>query len=112
PTRPCLLENALVSDPPLKQVVSRTWQAGVRGGIDAAGGHLDWRVGGFRTDSSDDIIALASVIQGRGAFANVPKTRREGVEAEAAWRSARWTAYVAASDTEATYRFAGALASP
>ncbi|MFL5295505.1 MAG: TonB-dependent receptor [Phenylobacterium sp.] len=112
PVRPCLLENALVSDPPLKQVVSRTWQAGLRGGADAAGGHLDWRLGAYRADSADDIVALASVIQGRGAFANVPRTRREGVEAEASWRADRWNAYVAASRTEATYRFTGDIASP
>ncbi len=112
PTRPCLLENALVADPPLKQVVNRTWQAGVRGGIDAVGGHLDWRLGGFRTDSSDDIVALASAIQGRGTFANVPRTRREGLEAEATWRAPRWLAYIAASETEATYRFSGDIAAP
>ena len=112
PTRPCLLENALVADPPLKQVVSKTWQAGVRGSSDVAGGQLDWRIGGFRSESSDDIIALASAIAGRGSFANVPRTRREGLEAEATWRSAGWLAYIAASDTEATYRFSGDLASP
>jgi len=112
PVRPCLLENALVSDPPLRQVVSRTWQAGLRGGSDLAGGRLDWSLGAYRTESTDDIVALASAIQGRGAFANVPKTRREGLEAEAAWRAAGWLAYVAASDTEATYQFSGALASP
>ncbi len=31
PTQPCNLPNALVSDPPLKQVVTRTLEAGVRG---------------------------------------------------------------------------------
>jgi iron complex outermembrane receptor protein len=112
PTRPCLLENALVADPPLKQVVSRTWQAGLRGATDAAGGHLEWRLGGYWSQNSDDIIALASVIAGRGSFANVPKTRREGIEAEATWRGGRWMAYIAASDTEATYQFAGDLPSP
>jgi iron complex outermembrane receptor protein len=112
PTRPCLLENALVSDPPLKQVVSRTWQAGLRGGAGAGGGHLDWRLGGFWTQSANDIVALASVIQGRGTFANVSKTRREGLEAEATWRAPRWLAYIAASLTEATYQFAGDIASP
>ncbi len=29
PTRPCLLDNFLVSDPPLKQVVGKTWEAGL-----------------------------------------------------------------------------------
>jgi iron complex outermembrane receptor protein len=112
PDRPCLLENALVADPPLKQVVSRTWQAGLRGGTDAAGGHLDWSFSAYRTESADDIIALASAIAGRGSFANVPKTRREGLEAEASWRSDRWFAYIAASETQATYQFTGALAAP
>ncbi len=31
PVRPCLLENALVADPPLRQVVARTWEAGIGG---------------------------------------------------------------------------------
>ena len=31
PARPCLLDNFLVSDPPLKQVVSHTYEAGLRG---------------------------------------------------------------------------------
>ncbi|HEY8003075.1 MAG TPA: TonB-dependent receptor, partial [Phenylobacterium sp.] len=55
PLRPCLLENALVADPPLKQVVSRTWQAGLRGSSNAAGARVDWRIGGFRSENDDDI---------------------------------------------------------
>ena len=78
PLKPCLLENALVADPPLNQVVSHTWQAGVRGGTAAGGGRIDWRLGGYRADNDDDIVGLASAIQGRGSFANVPKTRRQG----------------------------------
>jgi len=112
PQRPCLLENALVSDPPLQQVVSRTWQAGLRGGFDARRGRLDWRFGLYRADNDDDIVALASAIQGRGTFANVPRTRREGLELEASWRAAGWFVYLAGSRTEATYRFAGDLPSP
>ena len=108
PLRPCLLENALVADPPLKQVTARTWQAGVRGG---AGG-LDWSLGLFQTDNRDDVLALASAIQGRGYYANVPATRRRGLEASVAYRSDRWMAYASASTLEATYRFAGSLPSP
>jgi iron complex outermembrane receptor protein len=33
PLRPCLLDNALVGDPPLKQVVSHTYEAGLRGAV-------------------------------------------------------------------------------
>jgi iron complex outermembrane receptor protein len=112
PVKPCLLENALVSDPPLRQVVSKTWQAGLRGGSPMLDGHLDWRLGAYRSDNDDDIVALASAIQGRGSYANVPRTRREGFEAEANFRSERWTAYASASQVEATYRFVGDLPSP
>jgi iron complex outermembrane recepter protein len=112
PVKPCLLENALISDPPLKQVVSRTWQAGLRGASDLAGGRLDWRLGAYASDNDDDIVALASALQGRGAFANVPRTRRQGLEAEIDFRTDRWTAYASASEVQATYRFSGLLPSP
>ena len=112
PLRPCLLENALVSDPPLKQVVSRTWQAGLRGSRPAAGGRVDWRLSAYRSDNDDDIVALASAIQGRGSYANVPRTRRQGWEAEIDFRAGRWMAYASASEIEATYRFSGDLPSP
>jgi iron complex outermembrane receptor protein len=112
PLRPCLLENALVSDPPLKQVVSHTWQAGLRGSRPMAGGHVDWRLSAYRSDNDDDIVALASAIQGRGSYANVPRTRRQGLEAEANIRAGRWMAYASASQIEATYRFSGDLPSP
>jgi iron complex outermembrane recepter protein len=112
PLKPCLLENALVSDPPLNQVVSKTWQAGFRGAGAVLDGHLDWRLGGYRTDNDDDIIAVASALQGRGSYANVPHTRREGFEAEVNFKSDRWTAYLSASEVEATYQFSGSLPSP
>ena len=112
PLRPCLLENALVSDPPLKQVVSRTWQAGLRGSTPAAGGRVDWRLSAYRSDNDDDIVALASALQGRGSYANVPRTRRRGLEAEINFRAGRWMAFASASEIEATYRFSGDLPSP
>jgi iron complex outermembrane receptor protein len=111
PLKPCLLENALVSDPPLKQVVSRTWQAGVRGGTAVGDGRLSWGFSAYRSDNDDDIVALASAIQGRGSYANVPKTRREGLEAQVDFKADRWMAYASASQVEATYRFSGAFAS-
>jgi iron complex outermembrane receptor protein len=73
PNRPCILENSLVSDPPIKQVVAHTVEAGLRGGQDVFDkGRVDWKAGFFRTDSTNDIIALASTIPGRQYFANVP----------------------------------------
>jgi iron complex outermembrane receptor protein len=112
PARPCLLETFLVSDPPLKQVVGRTYQAGLRGTVRLLDGALDWKLGLFRTDSDDDIVQVASVVTGRGSFQNVAGTRRQGVEASAQYRSPRWLAYVGYSFVDATYRFTGNLPSP
>jgi iron complex outermembrane receptor protein len=112
PNRPCLIESALVSDPPLNQVVSRTYEAGLRGLVPFADGNIDWKVGGYRTDVSDDIINLASNIQGRAYFANVPATRRQGIEVGATYTAPRVTVYANYAFIDATYQFSGTLSSP
>ena len=112
PDRPCLIESALVSDPPLKQVVSRTVEAGLRGNLPVGDGRVDWKVGAYRTGVSDDIIHLASNIQGRAFFANVPATRRQGLEAGASWKTQRFMLYANYSFIDATYQFSGTIASP
>jgi hypothetical protein len=45
---PCIIAAFLVSDPPLKQVVSRTVEAGLRGTKELNIGTLGWKLGGFR----------------------------------------------------------------
>ena len=47
PTRPCIIATFLTSDPPLKQVVSRTVEAGLRGSKELNFGTLNWKLGGF-----------------------------------------------------------------
>ena len=112
PANPCLLENFLVSDPPLKQVVATTYEAGLRQGLTLGGGKLEWKAALFRTNTSDDIINVASVIQGRGFFQNVPGTRRQGLEASVQYQSPQWLLYAGYSLLDATYQFAGDLPSP
>jgi outer membrane receptor protein involved in Fe transport len=80
PNFPCSLPNALVSDPPLKQVVSRTYEFGVRGNPD---GLLRYSAGYFHTINYDDLLFIASQQTGFGYFQNFGKTRRQGVEAAA-----------------------------
>lgn len=83
PARPCLIAAFLVSDPPLKQVVSRTVEAGLRGSKDLNIGTLGWKLGVFRSDNKDDILAIPSPeLQGFGYFQNVGSTRRQGIEAQ------------------------------
>src|SRR6185436_10660122 len=79
PSKPCLLEGFLVSDPPLQQVTSRTYEAGLRGKSPLADGLFEWKLGLFRTDLRNDIIQVASPIQGRGVFQNVEASRRQGL---------------------------------
>jgi iron complex outermembrane receptor protein len=112
PTLPCLLEGSLVADPPLAQVVSHTYTAGLRGQTLLVGGKLDWSASLFRTDSDNDIVALASVIAGRGYFTNVPATQRQGVDLTAHYAASGWSAYASYSYLDATYQFTGTLASP
>jgi outer membrane receptor protein involved in Fe transport len=77
PDSPCRLPNALAGDPPLKQVIARTFEGGLRG---AAFGRMDWRAGFFRSDNTDDIQFVADSVSGFGYFKNVGRTRRQGVE--------------------------------
>lgn len=79
PTAPCNLPNALVSDPPLKQVVTRTIEAGMRGTLES--NNLRWNAGWFRGTNYNDLLFVASQQTGFGYFTNFGKTRREGVEA-------------------------------
>lgn len=110
--KPCLLENFLVADPPLKQVVANTYEVGLRDKFPLLNGRFAWKAAMFRTDSSNDIINLASDIQGRGFFQNVPGTRRQGIEASASYDSEKWDFYASYSLIDATYQFTGALPSP
>jgi iron complex outermembrane receptor protein len=91
PAMPCVIATFLVSDPPLKQVVSHTYEAGFRGSRDLSFGTLEWKLGGFRATNTDDILAIPDpVLQGFGFFQNVGSTRRQGIEAEANLKSSRW----------------------
>ena len=82
PARPCIVGAFLIADPPLKQVVSRTIEAGFRGTRELNIGTLGWKLGAFRATNADDILAIPSQLQGFGYFQNVGRTRRQGIEAQ------------------------------
>jgi outer membrane receptor protein involved in Fe transport len=89
PNNPCNLPNAFVGDPPLEQVITRTFEAGVRG--TAAPAHLSWSVGWFWAQNHNDILFVASAQTGNGYFKNFGETRRTGLEAHVNGRSGRVT---------------------
>ncbi|MDI1293863.1 MAG: TonB-dependent receptor [Methylobacter sp.] len=86
PAAPCKLPNSFVADPPLEQVVAKTWEGGVRGDLDEllGNGDLKWNLGYFNTINHNDIIFRRDASSGlisQGYFDNVGKTRRYGIEA-------------------------------
>ena len=111
-SRPCLLENALVADPPLRQAVSHAYEFGVRGNPSVLDGKLNWSTSLFRTETNDDIVSLASALPGRSYFANVPRTLRQGVQLGARYIDQNWAVYADYSYVVASYQFTGLLASP
>ena len=82
PEAPCKLPNAFISDPPLKQVVAKTWEGGFRGQFsNLLDGHLEWNAGVFHTENHDDILFIsAGNLTSEGFFKNVGQTRRRGIE--------------------------------
>ena len=114
PERPCLLDSFLVADPPLKQVVTRTYEAGLRGNINAGrrNGRFAWNLGAFHTTSKDDIIHVASTITGRGFFQNAWRHAPQGIEA---WHPTGPTSgnfYASYNYIDATFRDTFTLLSP
>jgi outer membrane receptor protein involved in Fe transport len=101
PTEPCNLPNALVSDPPLKQVVSRTFEVGIRSNEE---GTLHWAADYFFGQNYNDLLFVASEQTGFGYFLNFGKTRRDGVELELGedWR--HWSAGGNYTFLNATYQ--------
>jgi len=114
PEDPCLIESFLTADPPLKQVVSRTFELGARGQLASLGAdqRLQWTAGVFRTENEDDIIAIASASNGRGYFANAGDTLRQGVELGVVYQERRLLAYANYAFIDATFRTANVFSSP
>ena len=101
PTNPCKLPNSMAGDPPLKQVVTTTLEAGLRGGVPSG---TQWNVGVFRADNRDDIMFVADNQAGFGYFRNFGATRRQGLEAGFSTRVAAMRVGANYTWIDATYR--------
>ena len=71
----CRLPNAFLADPPLEDVVTKSFEAGLRGSM----GLVDYHLGFFHATNNDDIL-FQTTGRATGLFANVDKTRRLGFE--------------------------------
>jgi iron complex outermembrane receptor protein len=107
-----LLPTNLASDPPLKQVVSKTVEVGARGTFaDARLGKFSWDLSVYRTNSENDIYGISTTIAS-GFFQNVGSTRREGGDLDLTYQTRNVSAYLQYSYLKATFRSAFLEPSP
>ena len=111
PGAPCRLPNSFLSDPPLAEIVARTFELGARSG---PGADLSWSAAAYRTELSDDLAFVSSGGAGTtaGFFRNVGGTRRQGLELAGSARHGRSTLTLTYSYLDATYRSAFTSSSP
>ncbi|MEV4781674.1 TonB-dependent receptor [Burkholderia sp. LMU1-1-1.1] len=106
PERPCRLPVGLQSDPFLKQVVSRTAEAGVRW-RGARGDTASLSL--YRTVNRDDILFRSAALAQQGYFANFARTRHQGVDLGVTGRAGPWSVRLNYSYLDATYDARGDL---
>lgn len=75
---PCSLTNFFIADPPLEQVVAKSFELGASGSHQCGAWAIDWLLSGYRTTNTNDIQYVASDIRGRAFFRNIGQTRRQG----------------------------------
>lgn len=94
----CRLPNAFLADPPLEQVVARSFELGARWNFE----NVDMHLGIFHTTNHDDII-FQTTGRATGLFANVEETRRLGFESgfDGNWHNLDW--FLAYSYIQATF---------
>lgn len=84
PTAPCSLPNGFLADPPLEQVVAKSFEGGFRGSIPSFGmlENIGFSIGGYFTTNEDDIIFqnTGGVSGNEGFFDNIGDTERLGME--------------------------------
>lgn len=101
PDQPCKLPNAMAGDPALDQVVSRTFEGGVRGKLTSA---IGYSASLYRTQNTDDIQFIAANSSGAGYFDNVGKTRRAGMDLGLNGEVGNFRWYAGYSYVKATYQ--------
>ena len=100
----CRLPNAFLADPPLEQVVAKSFEIGARGKVF---NDIAWNVTFFHTINEDDILfqATGGATSNIGFFDNIGDTRRMGVELNLRgkfWQRFEW--YTNYSFVDATFQ--------
>jgi outer membrane receptor protein involved in Fe transport len=78
PATPCLLPSQMADDPPLNQVVAKTYEFGGRGNLTE---NVRWNAGVYQAMNHDDIqFTAASAVNGAGYYKNIGRTKRQGLD--------------------------------
>jgi outer membrane receptor protein involved in Fe transport len=77
PERPCLLPAAMADDPPLKQVIAKTYDFGARGYLTDS---IKWNYSVYHTINHRDIQFVRAEQLNHGYFFNVGRTKRRGLD--------------------------------
>ena len=78
PDQPCNLPTQMADDPPLHQVVAKTFEGGVSGRVTK---DTSWNMSLYHATNHDDILfVFASASNGMGYFTNVEETTRKGLD--------------------------------
>lgn len=111
PNDPCTLPNAFLADPPLDQVVAKTWEGGFRGTLD---NNIVWNAGLFSATNHDDImfVSTGGATGNTGFFDNIGKTQRQGIELGASGAADKLSWGANYTYLDATFRDGFALSSP
>jgi len=91
PNAPCNLPNAFLADPPLDQVVTKSFEGGFRGTVNS---DIEWSVGAFHSINNNDIIFISTggISSNEGFFDNIGDTKRVGIELglSGSWSKLDW----------------------
>jgi len=110
PAAPCSLPNQFLADPPLKPVVARTFEAGVRA---RPAENIRLAAAFYRAVLNDDIQFVTSGgVLNAGFFQNVGKTLRQGLDLSASAALGAFNVQAAYGLVRATYLSSFRLHSP
>ncbi len=114
PTDPCTLSNFITFDPNLKQTVTDSLEAGIRGALLVGGnGTLTYNLDYYHIRANDDVEFLATNLNNNtnGYFANIGGVLRQGADLALRLDFPKWDAYFNDSLIEATYQSSFRVAS-
>jgi outer membrane receptor protein involved in Fe transport len=101
PANPCLLPSAMADDPPLNQVVAKTYEFGGRGLLTD---NIRWNAGLYQAVNHDDIqFTAAGSTNGAGYYKNVGRTKRQGIDMGLAGNNDKFKWSASYSYVRATY---------